>query len=68
MEDITYKVPGISSGHCETAITAELRQVQGVMSISVDIERKLVEVRGADLNSEAIVAAIDEAGYEAVIA
>ena len=65
-QTITYSVPGISCGHCRAAITAEVTAVSGVDSVDVDLETKLVRISGEDLDDVALVAAIDEAGYEAV--
>jgi copper chaperone len=65
-ETATYSVPAISCGHCRAAISAELTPLPGVESVDVDLETKLVRVSGVDLDDAAIVAAIDEAGYEAV--
>ena len=65
-ETITYSVPGMSSGHCRAAITAEVAAVDGVETIDVDLDTKLVCVTGRNLDDAALVAAIDEAGYEAV--
>lgn len=65
MNDIAYTVPGMSCGHCERAVRSELGQVEGVESVEVDLETKLVTVRGRDLDDAALRAAIDEAGYEA---
>jgi copper chaperone len=59
----TYSVPAISCGHCKAAIEGEVSQVAGVTAVEVDIEAKTVRVDG-DAADEAIVAAIDEAGYE----
>ena len=67
-ETITYRVPEISSGHCEAAIIEEIRRVPGIASVSVDLDTKLVEITGTALDPRALIAAIDEAGYEAVIA
>jgi copper chaperone len=64
-EQLTYSVPGMSCGHCRTAITAEVEQVAGVASVDVDLDAKTVTVAGAELDDAAIVAAIDEAGYDA---
>jgi copper chaperone len=61
----TYSVPGMHCGHCQEAVTRELEAVAGVRAVDVDLERKVVTVRGADLDDDALVAAIDEAGYEA---
>ncbi len=65
MTEITFTVPGISCGHCEAAVSTELREVPGVESVSVDLETKLVTVRGSELDDAALRAAIEEAGYEA---
>ena len=65
-ETITYSVPGMSCGHCRAAITAEVNAVAGVRRVDVDLDTKLVAVSGDSLDDAALVAAIDEAGYEAV--
>lgn len=65
-ETTTYSVPGMSCGHCRAAITAEVTAVDGVETIDVDLDTKLVCVTGQNLDDAALVAAIDEAGYEAV--
>jgi copper chaperone CopZ len=59
----TYSVPGMSCGHCSAAISAELAEVSGVEGVDVDLEAKTVTVRGT-AGREAVVAAIDEAGYD----
>lgn len=65
-EIVTYSVPGMSSGHCRAAITAELIGIAGVESVDVDLATKLVRISGKDLDSSALTAAIDAAGYAAV--
>lgn len=59
----TYSVPGISCGHCKSAIEGELSPLDGVESAVVDIDAKTVVVVG-DIDEGAVRAAIDEAGYE----
>ena len=59
----TYSVPGISCGHCKTAIESELGPVPGVESAVVDIDTRTVTVVG-DVSEDAVRAAVDEAGYE----
>jgi len=66
MSTITYEVLGISCGHCEAAIAAEVRALPGVERVDVDLEHKRVAVEGSDLDFGAIRAAIYDAGYEAV--
>lgn len=65
METKAYFVPGMHCQHCEAAVTRELRAVNGVAAVDVELETKLVTVRGNDLDGAALVAAIDEAGYDA---
>jgi copper chaperone len=65
MDEIAYSVPAMHCAHCERAVSSELQQVPGVTSVDVDLETKLVTVRGSDLDDAALVAAIDEAGYDA---
>ena len=64
-ETATYTVPGMHCGHCEAAINEELGAVEGVETVEVDLETKLVVVRGEGLDDAELRAAIDEAGYEA---
>jgi copper chaperone len=63
-ETISYSVPGMHCSQCEQAIKRELEAVGGVASVDVDLERKLVTVRGDGLADAELRAAIDEAGYD----
>jgi copper chaperone len=65
MTEFTYTVLDMSCGHCKQAVSSELEQVASVESVDVDLETKLVTVRGADLDDAALRDAIEEAGYEA---
>ena len=65
MEQLTYTVPGMSCGHCKAAVTEEVTAVGGVEGVDVDLETKLVFVRGEGVSDEDVRAAIREAGYEA---
>ena len=66
MTTVTYSVPGMTCDHCKAAITSEVSAVPGVSSVAVDLETKLVRIDGESLDGRVLVAAIDEAGYEAV--
>jgi copper chaperone len=65
METKTYSVPGMHCDHCKAAVTRELEAVGGVDAVEVDLETKLVTVRGGNVDDAALIAAIDEAGYDA---
>lgn len=64
-DTITYSVPGMSCAHCKHAVGEELSGVEGVASVDVDLDTKLVVVTGEALDDAALRAAIEEAGYEA---
>jgi copper chaperone CopZ len=59
-----YSVPGVTCEHCRTAITREVGNVEGVDSVDVDLQAKLVTVEGRSFGDAAVRAAIDEAGYD----
>ena len=63
-ENLILSVPGVSCEHCRTAISNEVGTVAGVESVDVDLEQKVVTVRGVGLDDSAVRAAIDEAGYD----
>jgi copper chaperone CopZ len=46
-------------------VTRELERVRGIQTVEVDLETKLVIVRGDDLEDPPLLGAIDEAGYDA---
>jgi copper chaperone len=60
----TYSVPGIHCGHCAAAIKEEVSSVEGVDGVDVDLDAKVVTIRGHALSNEALREAIVEAGYE----
>jgi copper chaperone len=64
LDERTFSVPGMHCSHCEAAVAAEVGAVPGVRSVEVDLDAKLVRVTGEGLDDGAIVAAIDEAGYD----
>ncbi|MFL6017295.1 MAG: heavy-metal-associated domain-containing protein [Gaiellaceae bacterium] len=64
MGTATYDVPDISCNHCKQAIEGEVAQVRGVASVEVDVEAKTVTVVAEPFDEQAIIHAIDGAGYE----
>jgi len=64
-DQLTYRVDGMNCNHCVVAVSGEVGQVAGVTDVDVNLDTKLVRVTGASLDDAAVVAAIDEAGYDA---
>lgn len=64
---IAITVPGMTCGHCEAAVKGEIGKLAGVSSVDVNLDTKAVVVAGEQLDLDAIVAAVDEAGFEAVV-
>ena len=61
-----YEVSGMSCGHCEKAITEELNELNGVEAVTVSAkDGKLQVTASAEVTPEAMIAAVDEAGYSA---
>lgn len=63
----TYAVVGMTCGHCVNAVSTELAKLQGVISVEVDLSTGDISVSSQNpLDSVAVAAAIEEAGYEMV--
>lgn len=60
-----YRVTGMTCGHCEGAVTAELTALPGVSSVkAVAATGEVTVVSAAPLTEDDVRAAVDEAGYE----
>lgn len=63
----TYRVTGMTCGHCVTAVRTEIAALPGVEQVEVDLATGTVNVTSArELDPEEVRAAVDEAGYELV--
>lgn len=61
----TYRVTGMTCGHCVSAVTAELSKLEAITDVAVDLDSGEVSVTSnVPLDDEAVHAAVDEAGYE----
>ncbi|OBH40194.1 heavy-metal-associated domain-containing protein [Mycobacterium mantenii] len=63
-----YRVSGMSCGHCEAAVQAEVAQIPGVQDVTVSSATgRLVVTSAQPIDADAVLGAVDEAGYEAVL-
>ena len=63
----TYRVQGMTCGHCVNAVTSEVGALEPVTEVNVELESGDVTVTSTrPLTDAEIAAAIDEAGYELV--
>lgn len=63
----TYAIEGMTCGHCEGAVSAELGRLEGVARVDVSAADGTARVEHASaLPIEAVRAAVDEAGYAVV--
>jgi copper chaperone CopZ len=60
----TITVEGMSCGHCEEAVEAALRDVDGVTDATADRDAGRASVEG-DADVDALVRAVEDAGYAA---
>jgi copper chaperone len=62
-----YQVTGMSCSHCENAVRGEVSKLDGVESIDVSAASgRLIVTSAAPVVDDAVIAAVDEAGYSAV--
>jgi copper chaperone len=63
MTTSTYKVEGMTCGHCKQSVETSLAGLAGVTAATADVEAGTVAVEG-DVDDDAVTAAISDAGYE----
>jgi copper ion binding protein len=65
MTSTEYTVKGMTCGHCVAAVSEEVGRLDGVTDVEVDLASGAVRVAStAPLDTTAVRAAVDEAGYE----
>ena len=67
MKTVELQVQGMSCGSCVKHVTEALRPVEGVSDVAVDLQAGRVTVSG-DSDSNALLAALQDAGYPAQLA
>ena len=67
MNTTTYRINGMTCGHCASAVTEELKTIDGVHEVTVNVDAGEATVTSdAPLAQDLFTAAIDEAGYTLV--
>lgn len=67
MTTTEFQVTGMTCGHCEMSVREEVAKIDGVESIDVSAKTGLLTIASsAPLDADAVIAAVDEAGYQAV--
>lgn len=62
-----FAVTGMTCGHCENAVREEVTALAGVTGVEVSAETgRLVVTTDAPVADADVIAAVDEAGYQAV--
>ncbi|MDO5512290.1 heavy-metal-associated domain-containing protein [Corynebacterium sp.] len=62
-----FQVTGMTCGHCEGSVRAEVSQVPGVTGVEVSAQTgRLAVTSEQPVEDAAVIAAVDEAGYAAV--
>ncbi len=64
MSTETFKVTGMTCGHCVSSVTSEVSKLGGVTKVDVDLASGSVTVESnLPLDKAAIASAVDEAGF-----
>jgi copper ion binding protein len=67
MMTTTYLVKGMTCSHCVNSVSSEVGALPGVHEVDVNLEAGAVTVTSDQpLDTDAVRAAVDEAGYELV--
>ena len=67
MAEVEYTVTGMTCGHCEASVRGEVSKIAGVEDVRVSAASgTLTVVSSAEIADDAVIAAVDEAGYAAV--
>jgi copper chaperone len=64
--EIVIKIEGMSCGHCKAAVEKALKEVAGVTSAAVNLEKKEAVVTGS-AELAALHQAIEEVGFDVVV-
>ena len=62
-----WTVTGMTCGHCVNAVDAEVRNLDGVTDVDIDLDTGVVSVTSVEpIGADAMADAVGEAGYDLV--
>jgi copper chaperone CopZ len=61
--ELSYQVEGMTCSHCAAAVTKSVSALPGAREVRVDLESGRLELRGEQIDDDAVRAAVAEAGY-----
>ena len=65
MTTTTYRVSGMTCGHCVSSVTSEVSRIDGVAEVHVELETGTVTVTSEQhIDASDVRTAIEEAGYQ----
>jgi copper chaperone len=64
-QTIELDITGMTCDHCVNAVTGALKEVEGVSDAVVSLDEKRATVTADTVDIGALIAAVEEEGYEA---
>lgn len=66
-QTIELTITGMTCDHCVNAVTAALKGVPGVSDAVVNLAEKSAKVSGDGVDTQKLIEAVKEEGYEAAV-
>ena len=66
LQETVFSVPAMACRHCVRAISAQVRDVKGVVALQADTTTRTIRVQGT-ADPDAVLSAIAAAGHEALV-
>ncbi|RBW70169.1 copper chaperone CopZ [Bacillus taeanensis] len=68
MAQTTLNVQGMTCGHCKSAVTNALKELEGVKNVEVDLQagKANVEYEEGKVSEESMKEAVEDQGYDVV--
>ena len=65
MAEICFRVPELTDGDGVRAITGQVRQIDGVTAVEIDLHTRWIVITSERIDIDAIRRAVRRAGYDA---